>query len=124
MGSTSTKPKTMTPFTFRRKSSRTRLPTRPEMFVSADARPSVHHHPSRRPRLGGRHPPRRRNQDAVGDAIKEPAGKLEGLAGRHRIDVQRHAEGRVIDLLIACISALILIFAIMLLITRSVVVLW
>ena len=61
-------------------------------------------------------------KDAVGDAIKGTPleSSKVSLAGTGSMysDMQ---DGVIIDLLIACISALILIFAIMLLITRSVV---
>jgi RND superfamily putative drug exporter len=61
-------------------------------------------------------------KDAVGDAIKGTPleSSTVSLAGTGSMysDMQK---GVIIDLLIACISALILIFAIMLLITRSVI---
>jgi len=92
------------------------------MFVSADGKAVRFIITIKETRLGGRHPHVAGIKTAVGDAIK--GTPLESskvwLAGTGSMysDMQK---GVVIDLLIACISALILIFAIMLLITRSVV---
>jgi len=67
---------------------------------------------------------RRGIREVVADASGHALGEREGVTGRHRIALQRHAARRHNDLLIACIAAMILIFAIMLIITRSVVAAW